>query len=264
MRDLTLTLGISEQHLHIVSIKDEEIQYIQERSITSNGTEILGPLIIESLEKAQFSLQQISRIACIAGPGSFTGLRLALTTAIAMRRALSIPLATLNYLHVIAASAWALPELQNISLLPSLLRVITYARQKLLYIQDFLVTKTFPMPIAKPRISSIEASIQTKDPILFMGSGIQYNYSFFAEHALINPNILLFQKKISISPYALLQLVKNIPHEEWKHNDPEPLYLRHCDAVDNLSSISLKQGKNPEDACSTFKKIVTQPPLLVT
>lgn len=264
MKGLTLTLGVSEQHLHIVFIKDGEIQYIQECSITSNGTEILGPLIIESLEKAHLSLQQISRIACIAGPGSFTGLRLVLTTAVAIRRALSIPLATLNYLHVLAASAWALPELQNISLLPSSLRVITYARQKLLYIQDFLVTTTFPIPITKPQISSIEASIQTKEPMLFIGSGVQHNYTFFAEHALINPNILLFQKKISISPYALLQLVKNIPHVEWKHNDPEPLYLRHCDAVDNLSAISLKQGKNPEHACSTFKKIITQPPILIT
>lgn len=263
MKGVTLILGASEQDLHIVFAQNGEVQYAQECAIKSNGTELLGPLITESLKKNCLSPQRISRIACIAGPGSFTGLRLILTTAVAMRRALSIPLATLNYLHVIAASACAFIEIQQL-LLSYTLRVITYARKHFLYVQDFLLNTTFLVPITKPQIIPIKASLQIKEPMLFVGSGVQYNYPFFEEQSLVNPNILLFQKKISISSQALIQLIDQIPQEKWQQNDPEPLYLRQCDAVENLSSIALKQGKDPEYAYLTLEKILTQHPLLLT
>jgi len=56
----------------------------------SRSEELLGQISI-IVEKAGLELQQISRIAVSNGPGSYTGIRIGMATALGLARALSIP-----------------------------------------------------------------------------------------------------------------------------------------------------------------------------
>lgn len=262
MTDITLILGVSEDYLHIVFAKNEQIYCSQDWRVNANGTELLVPILTETCKKLKLLPQQLSRIACISGPGSFTGLRLVLTTAAAIRRAFSIPIATLNYLQVLALGAWqALQPTSNT--LYSCLRVINNARKDLLYKQDFALTNMLssPIPLTEPQVISIEEACATTEPTYFIGSGVKQYYTFLYEQSLTNPNIYLSRQKMTVFPHALLQLVLQLPDIEWKYKDPEPLYLRQCEAVENLSSIAIKQGKSPECSHAELGYLLTQQPI---
>jgi tRNA threonylcarbamoyladenosine biosynthesis protein TsaB len=61
--------------------------------------------IDEMLEETGFSLQQLDAIAVSAGPGSYTGLRVAMATAKGLCYALNIPLIAINTLKIMAYAA---------------------------------------------------------------------------------------------------------------------------------------------------------------
>ena len=63
---------------------------------------MLIPLIQEMLSEAQVEFKDIDLIVSTYGPGSFTGLRIGLTTAKTLSLALDIPLVGLNTLDVMA------------------------------------------------------------------------------------------------------------------------------------------------------------------
>lgn len=64
---------------------------IQTKTITSNRTQIILPMIDKMLKKHSLKPEDISRIQINAGPGSFTGLRIGLAIANAFSFVLKIP-----------------------------------------------------------------------------------------------------------------------------------------------------------------------------
>ena len=65
---------------------------------------MLSPMIQEVMEQADVSMKQLSGIAVSAGPGSYTGLRVGVSTARAMAYSLNIPMVGVSTL---TALAWA-------------------------------------------------------------------------------------------------------------------------------------------------------------
>lgn len=68
----------------------------------------LHPAIRELLQAHGFALAQLNAVAVMAGPGSYTGLRVGMATAKGLCYALKIPLVTVNTLQAMALAA--LPE----------------------------------------------------------------------------------------------------------------------------------------------------------
>lgn len=64
--------------------------------------EFLVPMIEKVMQQAEISYQDIDRIAVTVGPGSFTGVRIGLSTAKALALTLDRPLLGFNTLDVIA------------------------------------------------------------------------------------------------------------------------------------------------------------------
>ena len=86
-----VSVGIMAANGHIVSRMEE----------TSRGqAAMLVPMIQEVLEEAQSGFSDLDLIACSIGPGSFTGLRIGLSTARTLGLALDIPVIGLNTLDV--------------------------------------------------------------------------------------------------------------------------------------------------------------------
>ena len=71
----------------------------------SQGAELLAPALADALARLKLAPEDIDRIACVRGPGSFTGLRLALATAAGLVRATGAEQAGMDYLSLLALSA---------------------------------------------------------------------------------------------------------------------------------------------------------------
>ena len=68
-------------------------------------TELLIPMIDSVLTRAGVARSQLDAIAFVAGPGSFTGIRIATSVAQGMSLGLNIPVISLSSLLVLASSA---------------------------------------------------------------------------------------------------------------------------------------------------------------
>lgn len=88
----TLIMNASEGRIQFVLEQEGSLACAQEWSAPSKGTELLTPALADAFQRLGIMPSDISRIACVAGPGSFTGLRLALTTTAAFRRLPEPPL----------------------------------------------------------------------------------------------------------------------------------------------------------------------------
>ncbi|MCX4314398.1 MAG: tRNA (adenosine(37)-N6)-threonylcarbamoyltransferase complex dimerization subunit type 1 TsaB, partial [Clostridia bacterium] len=68
----------------------------------SNASVSLMPAIDKLLTDAGMALSEIDAIACVIGPGSFTGIRIGVSAARAMCYALGKPAVAVNYLQSLA------------------------------------------------------------------------------------------------------------------------------------------------------------------
>ena len=83
---LTLTLNASEKRLQILLSREDEPLCFQNWQSGVGGTELLAPQLSAACWTLGETPSAITRIACVSGPGSFTGIRLVLATASALAR----------------------------------------------------------------------------------------------------------------------------------------------------------------------------------
>ncbi|RXF77984.1 tRNA (adenosine(37)-N6)-threonylcarbamoyltransferase complex dimerization subunit type 1 TsaB, partial [Desulfovibrio sp. DS-1] len=99
---ITLALNAAESRVQVAALSDGETLFAQEWHVPSQGTELLAPALADAFARMRLSLADVRRIACVQGPGSFTGLRLVLSTAAGMARALGAEQAGLSYTQLLA------------------------------------------------------------------------------------------------------------------------------------------------------------------
>lgn len=79
----------------------------------SKQAEMLIPMIQEMLIRRDIELRDIFSIACVVGPGSFTGIRIGLAAVMGMQIALDIPALGVSALELIAWYAYKELELKD-------------------------------------------------------------------------------------------------------------------------------------------------------
>lgn len=256
---LELIMNACEGVLQIAITDDEKVLCFQEWFSPKRATETLAPALKNIFELLRISPRNFKRIACFCGPGSFTGIRLILSTAAAFRRVGDARLASLDYLQALATSAAirrGLPYGQKIF-------VLTYARANLTHFREFI--SYGPQIPAQPLselllISPDEALKKISDLSCHVcGSSLEKFPQIF-----INPygNI---EKKNYDGPVYMTNLVNPglealcllARHGDYFPKDLEPLYARSCDAVDNLKNIAEKRGEDPEEAMRKLNALIT-------
>jgi tRNA threonylcarbamoyl adenosine modification protein YeaZ len=258
---LELVLNAAEGLLQIVVTDDEVLLCVQEWNRPHEATEILAPALMEICASLHIKMRDFCRVACVRGPGSFTGIRLVLATAAALRRAGRARLAGLDYLQALAATLAAnrcLPFETRIV-------VITHARRNLVHCRPFFSIGQAmpPQPLQQARLMTPAEALETaidlgrdsRFPVCLCGSGLERNALIFKN---FKENGLVFAPECAVpGPAALCMLAR---HGEYYDEDIEPLYLRPCDAVENLPLLAARMGGDGQAAAAKLKNLLSKAP----
>lgn len=232
-----LVLNGSEQRLQLVLAEDGEVLAAEELAVGGSAMQHLAPALEGLLARLDIGPKQLTGIACLRGPGSFTGLRMVLAMALGLARAADLPLAGLPTLPLIAAGP--------VGMLTGTLTVITHSRSHQVYLQAF--TAPGGQPLDEPRPLPLEAAAEAitalPGPVFAVGSGLRNNAEFFAREL---PQLRALDPGFDHPlPHALARAAADAAYGP---EAIEPLYLRASDAEDNLASIAENSGLSADEA----------------
>lgn len=134
--------------------------------------EVLHTLVAKALEEANVKLNDINAIAVSKGPGSYTGLRVGVSSAKGFCYTLGIPLIAINTLYLIAVAAKN--KIDNKNTFP--FTAMIDARRDEVYLQEFdsaLNELSNPQPVILSEYKS------KNDTTVFCGDGSEKAKSYF-------------------------------------------------------------------------------------
>lgn len=101
-----LALDTSGPSLSVALLSDGKLLYecTQQNGLTHSDS--LMPLVEAALASARLDIARVDCIAPVVGPGSFTGVRIGVSTAKGLANALRIPCIGVNALEALAAGVW--------------------------------------------------------------------------------------------------------------------------------------------------------------
>jgi tRNA threonylcarbamoyladenosine biosynthesis protein TsaB len=176
----------------------------------------------------------LNLLACMKGPGSFTGLRIAFSAAKGTALALGIPLIAVPTMDCLA---------YPFSIWPGLVLPVLDAKKGCFFasfyykgerLTDYLDTS--PEELAK---IALKITASTDESVLLTGSGAQLFYSQFKEF-YPQENIILDPEFARGKARELLKIAKNVKLETANDLEGVPVYLRKSDAELNY----IKDGGN--------------------
>lgn len=274
---LILALNAAEARLQLAlarvagpaSAKDAADGFLaaQEWHAPSQGVELLAPALEQMLARLHCRPERIRRIACVRGPGSFTGLRLALATAAGLVRATGALQAGIEYLPLLAQQVYS-QSAATATAQHGALWVLTHARRNLVHPQGFVMDQNdgvnalapaAALPLmpeeglsetsAVPHIQSLSRGL----PLLFLGSGRTRNLAVMRQ---LFPDAL--QLPESFDHPSTAALLRAAHAATYAQADIAPLYIRASDAEENLPRIAVKLGLDPDQAGRRLRDLTSE------
>ena len=99
-----LFIDTSSFFINITITDNDEIVCQTIEEIEKDMSSKIMPIIRECFEKVSFDINDIDKIFCVNGPGSFTGVRVGVTVAKVISWSLAIPLIPISSLEVISST----------------------------------------------------------------------------------------------------------------------------------------------------------------
>jgi tRNA threonylcarbamoyl adenosine modification protein YeaZ len=210
----------------------------------------LAPAMAEALSRAGLTPAGLAGVACVCGPGSFTGIRVSLAVAEGLRLGTGIPLWGMAYPPLVARAACALrPGAKRVA-------AVVHARKGLAYVQVF-TAQAAPSPVGPVRVLPAPLAAQAAWESLFppggeaapedaavVGSGLRNNREAFAA---VFPEACLLPDEAAFPDADILAAAATGPARD-AELPPDPIYQRPSDAEENLADISRKRGMDPDRA----------------
>lgn len=193
------------------------IAHINEHMHKGHAEKLVGH-IAQVMTQANMTLNQVDRIAVNIGPGSFTGVRVGVSTARALALALEIPAIGISALEALAAQTT--PHKNTVSAIT----VVIEAGRDMFYHQNFNEDLT---SLGEPGLKTIENIIKDlPQQTRLTGPAADIIAQHIADKK-INKKIVrdqTFCEAADIVNYAYLAANKQ------PKDPPRPLYLRNADA----------------------------------
>ena len=209
-----LTVGLARKDGHLFSAAEKGFRH----------TELLLPSIGRCLEQAAVPVASVDLIACTGGPGSFTGLRIGMSTAKGLALALGKPWVSLPTLDCMALSIAG--ELKPyLGPAPDLGRTVVPvldARKKRLYAAIYRHGRR-ESEYLDISIEGLLALVDTDEELCFVGQGAD----FFTDYTLERPGfgIEALEPERLVAAMALLAL-EQYSAQGPAAEDEAPLYIR--------------------------------------
>jgi len=217
---------------------DAEFLAAQEWNVPGQAVRFLAPGIRQLLDGLGLGAGEIRRIACVLGPGSFTGLRMSLALAEGLACGNGAQLAGIGHLELLAREA--------AETCPGAVLALAWSRRGQLYAQAFQesVALTPPQVVHVTELDAFLATLPR--PLFVLGGGLRRNLPAFEELAEADFSLRLLHRDWDAPrPQTLLTLAAQA------HFGPgplEPVYLRASDAEDNLAAIAAGRGLTETEA----------------
>ena len=187
-------------------------------------SELLMECVDGLFKLAMFTPKELNRIACMKGPGSFTGLRIGFSTAKGLAMALGIPLIPVPTLDCIAAT---------LSIWPGIIVPLIDAKKgaffSALYRGHTRLTDYLDISPENLALRIEKARISTEEKIVLTGPGADLFFSNLPS-ILCNDKIVVSGESKSGRARELLKMAKSIKIKNGMGFSSDPLYIRKSDA----------------------------------
>jgi tRNA threonylcarbamoyl adenosine modification protein YeaZ len=270
-RNLTLILNAAEERLQIVLSRERELLCAQHWAVPSRGAEVLAPALESAFSRLRVPFSDLERIACVRGPGSFTGIRLVLATAAALARASGALLAGLDYMQALAQGVVFFHGAARTGR-PRHIHVLTHARRDLVHARLFAAAEPNGVfqedaprvPIVRPlselAVLSPENCARRVEDDLANGAEVAAAGGAWTRHerlASLLGRLGCPPPRRHPSAEDLLALALRA---EYGREDIEACYARPCDAEANLGKTALRQGEDPVSAEERLNALLRRHP----
>lgn len=193
------------------------VLFSEENTIAKEHAAWLHMAVRRLLDEAKMSIGELEAVVVIAGPGSYTGLRVGLAAAKGFCYALKIPLITQNTLRVMGESMGPLASEKNALVCP-----LIDARRDEVYtaVYDPDMSEILPPQALILNKNSFDLRLR-ENRIIFFGSG-----SSKWEAMNVSASAIFVPQRNSIQSFATLAH-KDFDQKKWA--DPvytEPVYLK--------------------------------------
>jgi tRNA threonylcarbamoyladenosine biosynthesis protein TsaB len=140
---LILNIETATRNCSVALAEGETVLAVKEAMDIDSHASLLNGFIADVLESSGKTMQQLDAVAVSNGPGSYTGLRIGLSTAKGLCYALDIPLITVNTLHSLASAMIAFAGDEDAVYIP-----LIDARRKEVYCGVFDSKENELMPVS--------------------------------------------------------------------------------------------------------------------
>lgn len=213
------TLGIDTSGLYlnlsVSSSFEGEAEFCYEEEVRNHASRL--PLAIDTiLEKSSLKINDISAVGVVIGPGSFTGLRVGISTAVAFKLALKIPLYSFSSLYCL--SKFTKKEGSVVCLLD--------ARKGEFYCQKFKKIGAEIEPLNEPhtiKYNFLESYIKNLDWAIVLKGGAKIEEKL--------PSQIEIYENLNLAKIAAEESFKYLAEGRKGEEKTVPLYVREADAV---------------------------------
>ncbi len=213
--------------------------YLKHWNKSRSHSEVITEYFNEGLQASELNISDINLICLGKGPGSFTGIRVALNFAKTIAYSQSIPIYTINSLQPIA--------LMN-SQRHSQILVLNNAFRNMVYGAGYLTT-TFteveqPFACEPNQISNYLSKFHLEKKILIVGNGYEVYKTLFNDD---DTQHFFTETSCSTSvdaEYILKSYLRDKSPELLKWNEVLPLYIRGSEAEEKLKLKKLATERN--------------------
>ncbi len=224
-----LCINTTARETQLAVIKDDLV-YTKISGFTRHS-EALFPLLDDLLNISNTTLDDLDAIACVVGPGSFTGIRIGLSVAKGFAFVKKIPIISVTALELLAINKADKTE-KKIS-------AVINAGAGLVYYQEFLIKDKSITQITAPNVDKVEH---------YLGY-ISANFNNEIEFAYNNNDeksepYLQFGEQVNYEIEALIKIAK-LKYEKKDFSDAiniAPLYLRVSQAEQDVKNLTFRQA----------------------
>jgi tRNA threonylcarbamoyl adenosine modification protein YeaZ len=233
-KGLLLVCNAAEDRVQLVLGRDRDILFVQEAAGSGRTLLVLPQAMQACFQQTGVAVQDLSGLAYVRGPGTFTGLRVSIALCTGLGKGAGIPLAGLEYLPLIAfGAAFGSTEVW----------VCTHARKGLVYVQGFTASGQSLSPLAVSALEDAAKRLEARHkPVSLVGSGVSRQKAFWRERL---PGARILERRWNHpAPTDLLLAARQA---EYARQPAPPLYLRAADAEVNIPQLAAGRGLEADD-----------------